>query len=64
LDVQDYLVHKDYCKGQKRRDSLGCQLMLPHNEEPMLRNVSKTYFVAGHVYCVETITLPCGVVIT
>jgi hypothetical protein len=35
----------------------------PHDEEPTLRNAPKTYFVAGHFHCVETITLPCGVVI-
>jgi CxC5 like cysteine cluster associated with KDZ transposases/CxC6 like cysteine cluster associated with KDZ transposases len=35
----------------------------PHDEEPIPGNAPKTYFVAGRFYCVETITLPCGVVI-
>jgi CxC5 like cysteine cluster associated with KDZ transposases/CxC6 like cysteine cluster associated with KDZ transposases len=35
----------------------------PHDEEPIPGNAPKTYFAAGRFYCVETITLPCGVVI-
>ena len=35
----------------------------PHDEEPLPANALKTYFVAPRFYCVETITLPCGVVI-